>query len=183
MHINISCMHLCSLSLPPSLSGSLSFSSFYVCSRIKYMLHSTHNPHHAAPESLSRSLSLSLSPHTRTHEREREKENNRKMQRCWNCALRVFEVAKLQRREIPFVSSEGKEKKREKKSLSFVKTVPDALFPPYFGVSRIEFQFCRLWIRFVSQGVVCFHSVGFGGHAQDSRYPACIFVDNPHQDR
>jgi hypothetical protein len=29
----------------------------------------------------------------------------------------------------------------------------------YFGVSRIEFQLCCLWIRFVSQGVVCFHSV------------------------
>jgi hypothetical protein len=34
---------------------------------------------------------------------------------------------------------------------------------PYLGVSRIEFQLCCLWIRFVSQGVVCFHSVGFGG--------------------
>jgi hypothetical protein len=28
---------------------------------------------------------------------------------------------------------------------------------PYFGVSWIEFQFCFLWIRFDSQGVVCFH--------------------------
>ena len=27
---------------------------------------------------------------------------------------------------------------------------------PYLGVSRIEFQFCCLSIRFVSQGVVCF---------------------------
>ncbi len=36
--------------------------------------------------------------------------------------------------------------------------------PPYLGVSRIEFQFCLwLWTRFVSQGVVCLHSVGFGG--------------------
>jgi len=35
---------------------------------------------------------------------------------------------------------------------------------PYFGASRIEFQLCCLWTRFVSQGVVCFHSVGFGGH-------------------
>jgi hypothetical protein len=34
---------------------------------------------------------------------------------------------------------------------------------PYLGVSRIEFQFCCLWTRFVSQGVVCLHSVGFGG--------------------
>jgi hypothetical protein len=33
---------------------------------------------------------------------------------------------------------------------------------PYLGVSRIEFQFCCLWTRFVSQGVVCLHSVGFG---------------------
>ncbi len=49
---------------------------------------------------------------------------------------------------------------------------------PYLGVSRTEFQFCCLWIRFVSQGVVCFHSVGFGGHAQDSQYAPCIFVDN-----
>jgi hypothetical protein len=31
------------------------------------------------------------------------------------------------------------------------------------GVSRIHFQFCCLWTRFVSQGVVCLHSVGFGG--------------------
>ena len=51
----------------------------------------------------------------------------------------------------------------------------------YFGVSRIEFQFCCLWIRFVRQGVVCFHSVGFGGHVQDSQYAPCIFVDNPHK--
>jgi hypothetical protein len=50
---------------------------------------------------------------------------------------------------------------------------------PCFGVSRIEFQFCYLWIRFVSQGVVCFHSVGFGGHTQDNQYAPCIFVDNP----
>ena len=34
---------------------------------------------------------------------------------------------------------------------------------PYLDVSRIEFQFCCLWIRFVSQGVFCLHSVGFGG--------------------
>jgi hypothetical protein len=34
---------------------------------------------------------------------------------------------------------------------------------PDLGVSRIEFQFCCLWTRFVSQGVVCLHSVGFGG--------------------
>jgi hypothetical protein len=33
----------------------------------------------------------------------------------------------------------------------------------YLGVSHIEFQFCSLWTRFVSQGVVCLHSVGFGG--------------------
>ncbi len=52
---------------------------------------------------------------------------------------------------------------------------------PYFGVSRIEFQFCCLWMRFVSQDVVCFHSVGFGGHAQDSQYAPCIFVDNPRK--
>ncbi len=48
---------------------------------------------------------------------------------------------------------------------------------PYLGVSRIEFQLF-LWIRFVSQGVVCFHSVCFGGHAQDSQYAPRIFVDN-----
>ena len=53
---------------------------------------------------------------------------------------------------------------------------------PYLGVSRIEFQFCYLWIRFVSQGVVCFHSVGFGGHTQDNQYAPCIFVDNPLKD-
>ncbi len=52
---------------------------------------------------------------------------------------------------------------------------------PYFGVSRIEFQFCCLWIRFVSQGVVCFLSVGLGGHTQDSQNAQCIFVDNPHK--
>ena len=34
---------------------------------------------------------------------------------------------------------------------------------PNHGVSRIEFQFCCLWTRFVSQGVGCLHSVGFGG--------------------
>ncbi len=33
---------------------------------------------------------------------------------------------------------------------------------PYLDVSRIEFQFCCLWTQFVSQGVVCLHSVGFG---------------------
>ena len=33
---------------------------------------------------------------------------------------------------------------------------------PYLGASRIEFQLCCLRIRFVSQGVVCFHSVGLG---------------------
>ena len=33
----------------------------------------------------------------------------------------------------------------------------------YIVVSRIEFQFCCLWTRVVSQGVVCLHSVGFGG--------------------
>ncbi len=49
---------------------------------------------------------------------------------------------------------------------------------PYLGVSRIEFQFCCLWIRFVSQGVVCFHSVCFRGHTQDIQYTPRIFVDN-----
>ena len=53
--------------------------------------------------------------------------------------------------------------------------------PPYLVVSRIDFQFLCLWTRFVSQGVVCLHSVGFGGHAQDSQYAPCIFVDNPHK--
>jgi hypothetical protein len=52
----------------------------------------------------------------------------------------------------------------------------------YFGVSRIEFQFCCLWIRFVTQGVVCFHSVDFGGHDQDNQSDPCIFVDNPRKD-
>ena len=33
---------------------------------------------------------------------------------------------------------------------------------PYLGASRIEFQLCCLRIGFVSQGVVCFHSVGLG---------------------
>jgi hypothetical protein len=33
---------------------------------------------------------------------------------------------------------------------------------PNHGGSRIEFQSCCLWIRFDSQGVVCFHSVDFG---------------------
>jgi hypothetical protein len=49
---------------------------------------------------------------------------------------------------------------------------------PYFGVSWIEFQLCYLWIRFVSQGVVCSHSVGFGGHTLDSQYAPRFFVDN-----
>jgi hypothetical protein len=49
---------------------------------------------------------------------------------------------------------------------------------PYFGVSRIEFQLCCLWIRFVSQGVVCFHSVDLGGHTLDSQYTPRFFVDN-----
>jgi hypothetical protein len=35
--------------------------------------------------------------------------------------------------------------------------------PPYIGFSRIEFQFCCLWTRVVSQGVVCLHSVGLEG--------------------
>ncbi len=48
----------------------------------------------------------------------------------------------------------------------------------YFGVSRIEFQLCCLWIRFDSQGVLCFHSVGFGGHTLDSQYAPRFFVDN-----
>ena len=49
------------------------------------------------------------------------------------------------------------------------------------GGSRIEFQSCRLWIRFASQGVICFHSVDFGGHPQDNQYVSCFFVDNPHR--
>ena len=36
------------------------------------------------------------------------------------------------------------------------------LILPYQGGSRIEFQWCCLGIPFVSQGVVCFHSVGLG---------------------
>ncbi len=48
---------------------------------------------------------------------------------------------------------------------------------PYSGGSRIEFQLC-LWIRFVGQGAVFFHSVGFGGHALDSQYDPRFFVDN-----
>jgi hypothetical protein len=50
----------------------------------------------------------------------------------------------------------------------------------YFGASRIEprFQLGLFWIRFVSQGVVCFHSVDFGGHTEDSQYTPRIFVDN-----
>ena len=31
--------------------------------------------------------------------------------------------------------------------------------------------------------MVCFRSVDFGGHAQDSQYAPCIFVDNPRIDR
>ncbi len=42
----------------------------------------------------------------------------------------------------------------------------------YFGVSRIEFQFCFLRIRFVSQGVVCFRS-GFGGVVHWIDKPVC----------
>ncbi len=49
---------------------------------------------------------------------------------------------------------------------------------PYFGVLRIEFQLCCLWIRFVSQGVVCFHSVGFGGHSLIHQYTPRFSVDN-----
>ena len=33
----------------------------------------------------------------------------------------------------------------------------------YLDVLRIEFQFCCLRTRFVSQGVFCFHCFGFGG--------------------
>ena len=33
----------------------------------------------------------------------------------------------------------------------------------YLGASRYEFQFSCLWTRFVSQGVVCFLSVGLVG--------------------
>jgi hypothetical protein len=53
---------------------------------------------------------------------------------------------------------------------------------PYFGASRIEFQLCCLWIRFVSQVVVCFHSFGFEGHSLDSQYPPRFFVDNLRKD-
>jgi hypothetical protein len=53
---------------------------------------------------------------------------------------------------------------------------------PYLDVSRIEFQLCCLWIRFVSQGVVCFHIVGFGGHVLDSQYTPRFFVDNLRND-
>ncbi len=41
-------------------------------------------------------------------------------------------------------------------------------FSPNHDGSRIDFQSCRLWIRFSNLGVVCFHSVDFGGHPQDS---------------
>jgi hypothetical protein len=37
------------------------------------------------------------------------------------------------------------------------------IISPYPGVSWTEFQFCCLRIRCISQGVVCFHSVGLGG--------------------
>ncbi len=53
---------------------------------------------------------------------------------------------------------------------------------PFFGVSRIEFQLCCLWIQFVSQGVVCLHSVDFGGHVLISQYAPRFFVDNPRKD-
>ncbi len=36
------------------------------------------------------------------------------------------------------------------------------IFSSYPGVSRTEFQFCCLWIRFVSHVVVRSHSVGVG---------------------
>ena len=39
----------------------------------------------------------------------------------------------------------------------------NCIFSPYLGASRYEFQFCCLWTPFVSQGVVCFHSVGLVG--------------------
>jgi hypothetical protein len=51
----------------------------------------------------------------------------------------------------------------------------------YFDSSRIEFQLCCPWIRFLSQGVVCFHNVDFGGHALDSQYAPRFFVDNLHR--
>jgi hypothetical protein len=54
---------------------------------------------------------------------------------------------------------------------------------PYFGVSRIEFQLCCLWIRLVSQGVVCFHSVAFGGYALDSQYAPRFFSDKSSSDQ
>ena len=38
----------------------------------------------------------------------------------------------------------------------------ERVIPSYVGFSRIEFQFCCLWTRVVSQGVVCLHSVVFG---------------------
>ena len=44
--------------------------------------------------------------------------------------------------------------------------------------SQVLLQFCRLWIRFVSQGVVCFLSVGFGSHDQDLQCAPCILVDH-----
>ena len=61
---------------------------------------------------------------------------------------------------------------------------------PYLGASRYEFQFCCLWTRFVSQGVVCFHSVVLGGswtftvitfndsRGHDRQRAPWIFVDN-----
>jgi hypothetical protein len=47
--------------------------------------------------------------------------------------------------------------------------------------SRIEFQLYCLWIRFVSQGVGCFHTVDLGGHSLDSQYAPRFFVDNLHK--
>jgi hypothetical protein len=52
----------------------------------------------------------------------------------------------------------------------------------YFGVLWIEFQLCCLWIRFVTQGVVCFLIVGFGGHTLISQYDPRFFVDNLRKD-
>jgi hypothetical protein len=56
---------------------------------------------------------------------------------------------------------------------------------PYPDLSRTEFHFCCLLTRFVSQDVVCVHSVGLGGSwtFTDRQCPPSDFVENPHHCR
>ena len=79
-------------------------------------------------------------------------------------------------------------------SQDYTQEIFNCIIAFYLDTSRYEFQLCVLWIRFVRQGVVCFHSVGlvsswiFTGiifndsRGQDSQRAPCLIVDNLRKD-